>query len=84
MALKTILCTKKYLARNSLKIPIECWNHNALQSDMYFIYETGTFQSALLFTSTISEPMTVTWQEEPVPYIETKRKSAKSDCVINS
>jgi hypothetical protein len=50
----------------TLDVFFKCWNHNALQSDMYFIYETGTFQSALLFTSTISEPMTVTWQEEPV------------------
>ena len=33
---------------------------HALQGDRYFIYETGTFQSALLFTSTISDPMTVT------------------------
>jgi hypothetical protein len=33
---------------------------HVLQGDMYFIYEIGTFQSALLFTSTISDPMTVT------------------------
>ena len=33
---------------------------HALQDDMYFISETGTFQSALLFTSTISDHMTVT------------------------
>ena len=32
----------------------------------YITWETGTFQSALLFTNTISDPMTVTWQEEPV------------------
>jgi hypothetical protein len=29
-------------------------------ADVYFILETGSFQSALLFTSTISDPMTVT------------------------
>ena len=28
--------------------------------------KTGTFQSALLFTNTISDPMIVTWQEEQV------------------
>ena len=33
---------------------------HALKGDMYFIQETGTFQSALLFTNTISDPMTVT------------------------
>ena len=33
---------------------------HVLQGYMYFIYEIGTFQSALLFTSTISDPMTVT------------------------
>jgi hypothetical protein len=33
---------------------------HVLQGDMYFILETDTFQSALLFTSTISDPMTVT------------------------
>jgi hypothetical protein len=32
---------------------------HVLQGDMYFILKTGTFQSALLFTSTISDPMTV-------------------------
>ena len=30
------------------------------QGDMHFIQETGTFQSAFLFTNTISDPMTVT------------------------
>ena len=33
---------------------------HTLQGDMHFIKETGTFQSAILFTSTISDPMTVT------------------------
>jgi hypothetical protein len=33
---------------------------HTLQGDMHFMKETGTFQSALLLTSTISDPMTVT------------------------
>jgi hypothetical protein len=38
---------------------------------MHFMKETGTFQSAILLTSTISGPMTVTWQEELVPERQT-------------
>ena len=36
------------------------YSETTCTADVYFILETGTFQSALLFTSTISDPMTVT------------------------
>ena len=39
---------------------------NEVKANYVERFFTGTFQSALLFTSTISDPMTVTWQEEPV------------------
>jgi hypothetical protein len=42
------------------------WRVTAKWPVFYITWETGTFQSALLFTNTISDPMTVTWQEEPV------------------
>ena len=44
---------------------------HTLQGDMHFMKETGTFQSAILLTSTISDPMTVTLQEELVPERQT-------------